>query len=72
MPTYNFRKPDGTVYTDFMSFSKVDQYCLDNGVEQTLSAPPTVSGINQKPDHGFRDVLKRIKKANINSTIETF
>jgi hypothetical protein len=72
IPTYNFRKEDGTVYTEFMSFSAVEQYCLDNGVEQVLSAPMIVTGVNQKPDNGFRDVLKRIKKANINSTIDTF
>lgn len=31
-----------------------------------------VSGVNNKPDSGFRDVLKRIKRANPRSNIETF
>ena len=31
-----------------------------------------ISGINNKPDQGFRDVLKKVKGAHYKSTIDTF
>ncbi len=72
MPTYNFKRIGGEVYQDFVHFSELDTYCRDNKVEQMLSTPLIVSGIDKKPDRGFRDVLNRIKKANIRSNVDDF
>lgn len=70
MPTYSFfNKETGEEFDVFMSISELDSYKLNNThLEQTItSAPaladPTRLGI-RKPDSGFRDVLKRIKKAS--------
>lgn len=73
MPLYTFKNLDsGEVYEDIVPFSGLDEYCVERGVERLISAPMIVSGINAKPDAGFRDVLKRIKKANVGSTIDDF
>lgn len=68
MPNYNFRDVEtGTVWTDSMTMSELEQYLKDNDgkVEQVfLSALPIVDPVRlglRKPDSGFRDVLKNIK-----------
>lgn len=70
MPTYSFiNKETGEEFDIMMSMSELDSYKVNNPqLEQTIkSAPaladPTRLGI-RKPDSGFRDVLKRIKKAS--------
>jgi len=80
MPTYKFLNNDtGEEYEEFMSISALDAYLEENpNLTQLVNGAPALSsgrGIG-KPDAGFRDVLKQIKK-NANkgitrSTINTF
>jgi hypothetical protein len=80
MPTYNFRNnKTGEDYQEFMSISAVEQYLQDNpNVTQLVSGVPFIhSGRGlKKPDEGFRDLLKNMKKGNSKgfkrSTINTF
>ena len=65
MPTYKFLNNDtGEEYDEFMSISDLDVYLKENNVTQLVNgAPSIVSGRGMgKPDAGFRDILKRIKK----------
>ena len=80
MPTYKFLNNEtGEEYEEFMSISALDTYLEENpNVTQLVNGAPMISsgrGMG-KPDAGFRDVLKQIKK-NANkgitrSTINTF
>ena len=80
MPTYKFLNNDtGEEYEEFMTISALDTYLEENpNLTQLVNGAPALSsgrGIG-KPDAGFRDVLKKIKK-NANkgitrSTINTF
>ena len=78
MPTYNLTNKDtGEEFSMFMSYSDLEKYLKENpNVEQQLSAPALVSGVSKKPDAGFRDVLKKIKRDSqrgiSRSTINTF
>lgn len=80
MPTYKFLNSDtNEEYTEFMSISALDQYLADRPtIKQLVNGAPMIStgsGFN-KPDDGFRDLLKEIKKNNSRgtsqSTIQTF
>ena len=79
MPTYNFINNDtGEEYEEFMSMSELDEFLKNNPnvTQQVSGAPGIISGYHKKPDNGFRDILKRIKK-NANkgisrSTVNTF
>jgi hypothetical protein len=67
MPTYNFlNKETNEEFSEFMSISAVDDYLKENPhIEQLVNGSPMiVSGVPQKPDNGFRDLLKSIKKSN--------
>ena len=79
MPTYAFRNNDtGEEYTDFMSISDLEVYLKENNVTQLVNGSPAiVSGRGMtKPDNGFRDLLKNIKKQHSKgtsgSTVNTF
>ena len=80
MPTYRFLNNDtAEEYEDFMSISALEQFLKDNpNVTQLVNGAPLIHsgrGLN-KPDAGFRDLLKNIKKGNSKgfkrSTINTF
>lgn len=77
MPTYNFRNIDtGEISEVVLKISELDSFKTENSnLEMVhLSAPKLArdSG-NKKPDDGFRDVLRSIKKASgRNNTINTF
>ena len=79
MPTYKFFiNETGEEYEEFMKISELDSYLESHpNVSQQITAPALHSGRGMgKPDAGFRDVLKQIKK-NANkgitrSTVETF
>jgi len=67
----------GEEFEMFMSYSDLEKYLAENAnVQQLVSAPAIVSGVATKPDAGFRDVLKRIKRENSRgfkrSTVNTF
>lgn len=80
MPTYSFRnKETDEVFDKFMKMSERDPYLAENpNIEPVMTAP----GVNReltsrmKPDGGFRDLLKDIKKKHNKvwtpSTINTF
>jgi hypothetical protein len=79
MPTYVFRnKNTEEVFEKFMSISARDQYLAENpDLESVIGAPAfNYSGIQSKPDAGFRDVLKEIRSKHdqrfTRSTINTF
>jgi hypothetical protein len=80
MPTYSFRdKNTEDVFDKFMKMSEKDQYLSDN---PHLESVLTTAGVGReltskmKPDQGFRDVLREIKKKHNKvwtpSTINTF
>mgnify|MGYP003349401100 CR=1 FL=1 len=78
MPTYNFRnKKTGEEFTSFMFMSEINQYLKDNPeIEQIINSfagvgDPVMMGM-KKPDGGFRDLLKTIKKGNRGSKINTW
>lgn len=79
MPTYKFLNNDtGEEYEEFLKISELDSYLESHpNVTQQVSAPALHSGRGLgKPDNGFRDVLKQIKK-NANkgitrSTVNTY
>ena len=79
MPTYIFlNKNDGNEFQEFMSISERDRYLEENPhITQLVNgAPMIVSGVPRKPDNGFRDLLKDMKKnhskGTTGSTINTF
>ena len=80
MPTYKFlNNSTGEEFEDFMSISALDQFLSENpNVVQLINGAPAISsgrGMG-KPDSGFRDLLKDMKKKHskgiTRSTINTF
>lgn len=80
MPTYRFLNNEtGEEYEEFMSISALELYLEENKhlTQLVNGAPMIASGRGMgKPDNGFRDLLKDIKKRNSQglsrSTINTF
>lgn len=77
MPKYTFENTQtGEVHEDFMSISSMETYLQENPhIKQVIGAPLIVSGVSagrNKPDSGFRDILKTIKKRHPRSTVNTF
>jgi hypothetical protein len=80
MPTYNFiNNNTKEEFEDFMSISSLEKFLSENPhiVQLVNGAPMIVSGRgNSKPDNGFRDLLKDMKKKHskgiTRSTINTF
>ena len=73
MPSYNFKNlTTGETWTEYMSMAACEQLLEDTNIQQMVSSAAIISGKASKPDNGFRDVLKGIKKANIGSKIETY
>lgn len=80
MPTYRFiNKNTNEEFEDFMSISALEIFLKENThIEQLVNGAPLISsgrGMN-KPDNGFRDLLKEMKKKHSKgiskSTINTF
>lgn len=80
VPTYRFLNNDtGEEYENFMSISELDAYLEENPhlTQLVNGAPMIASGRGMgKPDQGFRDLLKDMKKKHskgiTRSTINTF
>lgn len=74
MPNYTFKNLEtGELFEATLTLSEREELLKNPNIEQQIvSAPGLVSGVSLKPDAGFRDVLKKIKKNNIRSNIETF
>ena len=82
MPSYTFLNTDsGETFTTIMSIAEREDYLKANPhiQQQLISAPALGDSIRlglKKPDNGFRDRLKEIKKAHskgfTRSTVNTF
>ena len=79
MPTYTLRNTEtDEVYEEFMSMSELDAFLAENPkiIQVPGDAPGIISGYHKKPDQGFRDVLRKIKRDSqrgiSRSTINTF
>jgi len=79
MPSYLFLNNDtGEEYEDFMTMSACETFLEENPhiTQLVHGAPMIVSGVSRKPEAGFRDLLKDIKKRNqkgiSRSTVNTF
>jgi len=81
MPTYKFLdNVTGEEHENFMSISALDEYLNQNqNLTQLVHGAPLIHsgrGLNAKPDSGFRDLLKNIKKEHSkglsDSTVNTF
>lgn len=80
MPTYRFLNNDtGEEYEEFMGISARDTYLKENlNITQLVNGAPLIhSGRGlRKPDAGFRDVLKKVKREAqrgiSRSTVNTF
>lgn len=83
MPTYLFRdRNTDEQWEEFMGISAADKYLEENPhIERMVRGfPMTASGVmngaRSKPDEGFRDLLKDMKKKSqqgiSRSTINTF
>jgi len=81
-PSYTFLNTDtGETFTEIMSISEREEYLKANPHinQQIVSAPSLADPIRlglRKPDDGFRDRLKEIKKAHsrglTKSSVNTF
>jgi len=82
MPSYSFKNLNtGEEWTDIMSNSEREEFLSKNPqVQQQLTSAPALGdsirlGL-RKPDNGFRDRLREIKKAHskgfTRSTVNTF
>ena len=80
MPTYRFlNTQNNEEFEEFMSISALEGYLRDNPhfTQLVNGAPMIASGRGMgKPDNGFRDLLKDMKKKHskgiTRSTINTF
>jgi hypothetical protein len=75
MPTYTFKVKDTDEQFDVvLKISQLDEFKADHpNLEQVIAPSPTVRSRDLKPDSGFRDVLKSIKKASgRNNSVNTF
>jgi hypothetical protein len=81
-PSYSFKNLNtGEEWTDIMSMSAREQFLNENPhiQQQIVAAPALGDSIRlglKKPDNGFRDRLREIKKAHsrgiTRSTVNTF
>lgn len=80
MPTYKFLNNEtGQEYEEFMTISALDEYLKSNpNITQLVNGAPMITSGRgmKKPEDGFRDLLKDIKRRNsrgiTRSTINTF
>jgi hypothetical protein len=83
VPTYKFiNNSTGVEWEEFMGIAESEEFLKDNpDVEKLVNGAPMIVGSamgvsKTKPDNGFRDLLKDMKKANSRglskSTINTF
>jgi hypothetical protein len=78
MPTYRFVNEKGEEFEEFMTISALDNFLKENtNLTQLVNGAPMISsGRGGKPDQGFRDLLKDMKKKHsggfTRSTINTF
>lgn len=66
MPTYQFKNKETEEQFELvLKISQLDEFKADHPhLEQVISSQTVVRSRDMKPDSGFRDVLKSIKKAS--------
>jgi len=67
LPTYTIRnKKTGKEHDEFMSISEMETYIKDHPEEEVMCGAPRIGyTFNRlKPDQGFKDRLREIKKAH--------
>lgn len=73
MPVYTIKdNKTGHQEDVMMAYSELERFLKTHpGKSQVMSAPRIVSGVagQRRPDEGFRDVLRNIKKNNRRSTM---
>lgn len=75
MPEYSIEDLDtGVIETVVLTIAQRDLYLKENPRKQQIFTKSNgfVAGHANKPDEGFRDILREIKKVNPGSTIDTF
>ena len=78
MPNYSFynTKTDEYFNEFFSSWKEAEKYINENKhINWLCGAPPQGDSVRlgiRKPDDGFRDLLKHVKRKNIRSNINTF
>ncbi len=79
MPSYNFKNiVTGEEFSIHLKMSERESFLAENpDLKQVLAITPSISGRGRgRPDDGFRDVLKEIKKKHsggfTKSNINTF
>lgn len=78
MPTYTYRnKATDIEWTEMRSIAENDQFLQDNPhIIQLIVKAPTLGDSARlgfkKPDEGFRDILRAVKKRSPGSKINTF
>lgn len=73
MPIYTFEKHKGGKHYDLtMPYEELEQYLKDNPDVFHVLKFGGFSGGTGKPDEGFRDMLREIKRANPGSTVNTW
>lgn len=65
MPTYSFRRKDGSEFSDTMRISDLDEYIKANPDLTIVPSMPLIGYRNMpKPPDSFRERMKEIKKLN--------
>lgn len=75
MANYTFKdKITGEVETLSLTLKEREEYLANNPHKEQLIVNTNgfVSGHGNKPDDGFRDLLREMKKHHPNNTIDTF
>lgn len=75
MPTYTFKnKETEEEFEKFMKNSEREEFLKNNpDIEQTYRYAPSVGyDDSHKPDDGFRDILRKVKKDHPGSDVNTF
>jgi hypothetical protein len=78
MPYYTFYDDlEQTYFTKSMSISEMEKFLESNTHVKwvPVSGLPTLDSVRlgiRKPEEGFRDVLRTVKKANPGSKVNTF
>lgn len=78
MPTYTFFDTTSREeWTEIMSIAEMEDFLAKNSHVQWVpkSGLPTLDSVRlgiRKPEEGFRDILRQVKKKNPRSNVNTF
>lgn len=75
MPVYSFiNNNTGEEFTDLMSMEEMKMFLVKHPHIMQTFTPLNIgySTVTKKPDSGFRDILKQVKKSNRGSNINTY